>query len=69
MRIHIQKYEKYWKSKIELKKLRVMSNLSFFEIWSNFKTIYPSGKWYKNKFENLRSITHLENGIKINSKI
>ena len=35
-----------------------MSNLSFFEIRSNFKTIYPYGKWHTNKFGNLRSITH-----------
>ena len=35
-----------------------MSNLTFFEIWSNFKTIYPYGKLYKNKLGILSYITH-----------
>ena len=40
-----------------------MTNLGFFEIWSNFKPIYQFGKRYK-KMGNLRSITQMGNSLK-----
>ena len=73
MRFQVQKYEKYLMSKNDFERplgpfnKELWSIEVFFGTWSNFKSIYPFGKRYKNIFGKLESITQSRENSSKNS--